>query len=63
MSMAVNKKDNCIVIKCRAKLKDEIMNSNLLESLKTKYHSVIQKIIDENEEDLKRAIKQDETAE
>ena len=39
------------------------MNSNILESLKTKYHSVIQKIIDENEEDLKRAIKQDETAE
>ena len=25
------------------------MNSNILESLKTKYHSVIQKIIDENE--------------
>lgn len=63
MPMAVNKKDNCIVIKYRAKSKDEIMNSNILESLKTKYHSVIQKIIDENEEDLKRAIKQDETAE
>ena len=63
MPMAVNKKDNCIVIKYRAKSKDEILNSNILESLKTKYHSVIQKIIDENEEDLKRAIKQDETAE
>lgn len=49
MPMAVNKKDNCIVIKYRAKSKDEIMNSNILESLKTKYHSVIQKIIDENE--------------
>ena len=49
MPMAVNKKDNCIVIKYRAKSKDEIMNSNTLESLKTKYHSVIQKIIDENE--------------
>lgn len=49
MPMAVNKKDNCIVIKYRAKSKDEIMNSNILESLKTKYHSVIQKFLIEND--------------